>query len=255
MISKVRYRLTVITLSLILLSLLGTVSYAWFVLVNRTDSFIVTAAKVEADFEIYLNTIVVEPDYFVFNSGSSVTKSGVFFIDVADVDAIDYITNLRIDIRINSTIDTYLRVSIIDSLTLATIDFEGIRGEVAIVDQPIDYAIARRWTVNDVWYEDLFDAEVALGGITSNDVVVKYDDWYNNTLNDGFYYYPQKIERDMDSPQLVIPFIEEYDGLLFKTKSVGYSLQIAILVEAIQANNDAPIHNWLLPTPPWGGVW
>jgi hypothetical protein len=55
-----------------------------------------------------------------------VTKSGVFFIDVADVDAQDYITNLRIDIRINSTVDTYLRVSIIDSLTLATIDFEGI---------------------------------------------------------------------------------------------------------------------------------
>jgi hypothetical protein len=66
MMTKVRYRLTVITLSLILISLLGTVSYAWFVLVNRTDSFIVTAAKVDADFDIYLNTIVVEPELFRF---------------------------------------------------------------------------------------------------------------------------------------------------------------------------------------------
>jgi hypothetical protein len=252
---KTRYRLTVLTLSLILLSVLGTVSYAWFVLVNRTDSFIVTAAKVDVDYDIYLNNIVVQPEFFVFNSGSSVIKSGVFFIDVADVDAEDFITHLRIDIRVNSTVDTYVRVSIIDSLTLATIDFEGNRGEVAIVDQPIDYALSRRWTVNDVWYDDLYDAEVALGGITSNDVVVKYDDWFNHSLNDGFYYYPQKILRDMNSPQLTIPFIEEYDGLIFKTKSVGYSLQIAILVEAIQADNNAPVHNWLLPTPPWGGTW
>lgn len=252
---KTRYRLSVLTLSLILLSILGTVSYAWFVLVNRTDSFIVTAAKVEVDYDIYLNNIVIQPEFFVFNSGSSVTKSGVFFIDVANIDAEEFITNLRIDIRVNSTVDTYVRVSIIDSLTLATIDFEGNRGEVAIVDQPIDYAISRKWTVNDIWYDDLYDAEVALGGITSNDTVVKYDDWFNNSLNDGFYYYPHKILRDMNSAQLTIPFIEEYDGLTFKTKSVGYSLQFAILVEAIQANNNAPVHNWLLPTPPWGGSW
>ncbi len=59
----------------------------------------------------------------------------------------------------------------------------------------------------------------------------------------------------MNSVQLTLPFIEEYDGLTFKTKSVGYSLQLAILVEAIQAGNNAPVYNWLLPTPPWGGVW
>lgn len=252
---KTRYRLTALTLSMILLSLLGTVSYAWFVLVNRTDSFIVTAAKVDVDFDIHLNNVVVQPEFFVINTGSSVTKSGVFYIDISNVDAEDYITNLRIDIRVNSTVDTYVRVAIIDSQTLATIDFEGNRGEVAIVDQPIDYAISRRWTVNGVPYLDLYDAEVALGGITSNDVVVKFDDWFNNSLNDGFYYYPQRILRNMDSPQLTIPFIEEYDGLTFKTKSVGYSLQLAILVEAIQAGNNAPVHNWLLPTPPWGGVW
>jgi hypothetical protein len=45
---------------------------------------------------------------------------------------------------------------------------------------------------------------------------VKYDDWYNNTLYDGFYYYPQKIERDMNSSQLTYAFIEEYDGLFLK---------------------------------------
>ena len=83
-------------------------------------------------------------------------------------------------------------------------------------------------------YQDLLDAEIALGGITSSDVVTKIDHWFDNKLNDGFYYYPQKIEREMDSTQLSISFVEEYDGDEFKTKSFGYTLQFAILVDAIQ---------------------
>ncbi|PKK97554.1 MAG: hypothetical protein CVV58_00650 [Tenericutes bacterium HGW-Tenericutes-3] len=249
------YRLLVISISLVLIVILGTVSYAWFVLINRTDSFIVTAAKVDVSYRIYLDGTGTDVDFFVINDGVSTDKIGVYLIDVSDVDAENFITNLRIDIRVNSTVDTYLRVKVIDALTLSTIDFEGNHGEVSIVDQPINYPFSAHWDVNGVLYDDLHDAEVALGGITSNDEVTKIPEWYDNYLNDGYYYYPQKIEREMSSVQLTIPFIEEFDGDIFKTKSVGYSLQLAILVEGIQADNNAPVLNWQIATPPWGGSW
>lgn len=249
------YRLMVISISMIMLVILGTVSYAWFVLINRTDSFIVTAAKVDVDYTIYLDGQVVDVDYFIIQDTVPGTKTGVYLIDVSDVEAANFITNLRIDIYVNSTVDTYLRVKMIDALTLGTIDYEGNQGEVSIVDQPINYPFSRHWDVNGVLYDDLYDAEVALGGITSNDTVTKIDEWYDNYLVDGYYYYPEKIERTMSSFQLTIPFIEEFDGDIFKTKSVGYSLQLALIVEGIQANNDAPIITWGLPTPPWGGNW
>jgi hypothetical protein len=252
---KNNYRKLVISISVILLVVLGTVSYAWFVLINRTDSFIVTAAKVDVSYDIILDGSSLDPDFFVFNSGSSVTKSGVYFIDVSDIEADNFVTNLRINIIVNSTVDTYLRVSIIDAVTLATLDFEGNYGEVSIVDQPVNYSFARHWDVNGTLYDDLYDAEVALGGITSNDIVTRFDEWYDNHLNDGYYYYPAKIEREMTSEPLLISFIEEYDGLEFDTKSVGYSLQLAILVEGIQAGNNAPVINWQMATPPWGGTW
>ena len=250
-----RYRILVISAIVSLVAVLSTFTYAWLVLVNRTDSFIATAAKIDVDYDIDFAGPIIEPDFFTVTDGYQMIKSGVFSIDVTDTEAENYLTNLRVNIRVNSTVDTYIRVSIIDSLTLTTIDFEGNRGEVAIVDQPIPYAFNTQWLVNDVFYEDLYDAEVALGGITANDTVQSLDVWYDNHLNDGFYYYPHLIERDTSSTQLTIPFIEEYDGLEFDTKSFGYRLQFAIIVEAIQAGNNAPVIRWGLSTPPWGGSW
>ncbi len=250
-----RYTYMVFVVSFLLLLGLGSMTYAWFVLVNRTDSFVATAAKIDVDYDIDFAGPIIEPDFFTVTDGYQMIKSGVFSIDVTDTEAENYLTNLRVNIRVNSTVDTYIRVSIIDSLTLSTIDFEGNRGEVAIVDQPIPYAFNTQWLVNDVFYEDLHDAEVALGGITANDTVQSLDVWYDNHLNDGFYYYPHLIERDTSSTQLTIPFIEEYDGLEFDTKSFGYRLQFAIIVEAIQAGNNAPVIRWGLTTPPWGGSW
>lgn len=251
-----KYKYIFLTITFLFFTVLGTVTYTWFVLINRTDSFVATAAEIDISYLIYLNGIMLEPDEFSIDTGTSVmTKTGVFSINVTDFDADDYIDNLRIDILVNSTVDTYLRVSIIDALTLSTIDFEGNKGEVSIVDQPINYAFSREWDVNGTLYADLFDAETALGGITVSDTVTKIDHWFDNKLNDGYYYYPQVIEREMDSLTETISFIEEYDGDEFDTKSFGYSLQFAFLVEAVQAGNDAPIYNWGLPNAPWGGSW
>ena len=250
-----RHRLFVIAVTILLLIMVSSVSYAWFVMVNRTDSFIATAAKVDVDIQIDLDGTFNELEYFEISDWYTMTKTGVYEINVTDQFAENFLTNLRINILVNSTVDTYVRVSIIDSLTLATIDFEGNRGEVAIVDQPIPYAFDRSWLVNGDPYEDLYDAEVALGGITAGDTVEQVDHWYDHSIQDGYYYYPMRIGRSTVSSQLTLPFIEEYDGLEFETKSFGYTLQFAIIVEAIQAANDAPIYNWGLSTPPWGGTW
>ncbi|MDX9692045.1 MAG: hypothetical protein RBT45_06255 [Acholeplasmataceae bacterium] len=250
-----KYRLLVMSITSLILILFGSFSFAWIVLINRTDSFIMTAANVQVDYHAYLNSIYIEPGPRLLYEGSTVVKSGIYHINVSDTNADDYITNLRVDIRVNSTVDTYIRVAIVDSLILSTIDYEGNRGEVAIVDKPINYAIDRYYMVNGVYYEDLIDAEIALGGITSNDEVIPGTKWFNNSLEDGYYYYSELIERDMSSTQLTIPFIEAFDGDEFDAKSVGYHLQFSIIVEAIQAGNNAPVYNWGLLTPPWGGSW
>ncbi len=250
------YRILVLGLSFLLFFALASVVYTWFVLINRTDSFIATAAKVDVEYNIYLNASeVVEPDFVSFFNGAYIVKSGIYTINVSNIDADDYINNLRVDIKVNGTIDLYVRVKVVDALSLATIDFQGVRGEVAVVDQPINYAFNRTWLVNDIFYEDIYDAEVALGGITAQDEVIPQNVWYDNTKQDGYYYYPSLIERTTDSPTLTIPFIEAYDGDEFDTKSVGYFLQFAIIVEAIQAAHNAPAINWGIDTPPWGGVW
>ncbi len=250
-----RHHLFVISITILLLMMISSVSYGWFVMINRTDSFVATAAKVDVDIQIDLDGTVTELEFFEISDWYTMTKTGVYEINVTDQLADNYLTNLRINILVNSTVDTYVRVSIIDSLTLATIDFEGNRGEVAIVDQPIPYAFDRSWLFNSVAYEDLYDAEVALGGITAGDVVEQIDHWYDHSIQDGYYYFPERIVRTTTTPQLTLPFIEEYDGLEFETKSFGYTLQFAIIVEAIQAANDAPVYNWGLSTPPWGGTW
>ncbi|WP_176238939.1 G protein-coupled receptor family protein [Mariniplasma anaerobium] len=251
-----KFKYIILTIAFLFLTILGTVTYTWFVLINRTDSFVATAAKIDISYSIYLDGIMLEPDEFSIDTGTStMTKTGIYSINVTDFEADDYIDNLRVDIHVNSTVDTYLRVSIIDALTLSTIDFEGNKGEVSIVDQPINYAFSREWDVNGTLYDDLFDAETALGGITINDTVTKIDHWFDNKLNDGYYYFPQVIEREMDSSPETISFIEEYDGDEFDTKSFGYTLQFAILVEAVQAGNMAPVYNWGLADTPWGGSW
>lgn len=255
MLRRRKYRLIVMTITSMILILFGSISFAWIVLVNKTDSFIATAAKVDVDYQIYLGGVVNVPEFQTLYEGSSVVKSGIYAINVSDVNADNYIDRLRMDVRINSTVDTYVRIKIIDALTLATLDYNGLHGEVSIVDQPINYAFQKHFYVNGVYYEDLIDAETALGGITAEDEVVPVEEWFDNYVVDGYYYYPAKIERDMTSLQLTIPFIEAYDGDSFTAKSLGYSLQIAVIVEAIQAEHDAPIITWGLATPPWGGSW
>lgn len=256
MLTGARLKVLIILITTILFVMLGSITYAWFILINRTESFIITAAKIDVTYNIDLEGSMQELNLFEFNNGvTTVTKPGIYLISVSDIHADDFITNLRIDIKVNSTVDTYIRVKIIDSLTLATLDFEGNHGEVAIVEQPINYAISKHWNVNGVLYDDLQTAADALGGITAEDEVSIIQDWHDNTLVDGFYYYPHLIERTIDSPQLTISFIEEFDGDTFKTKSIGYSLQFAIVVEAVQAGNNAPILNWKLDVPPWGGAW
>ncbi len=255
MIKGMGVKTVIIIISTILFFMLGTVTYAWFILINRTDAFIITAAKIDVTYDISLDGSVQELSFFTFTDGTSVVKSGVYLINVSNIHADTFITNLRIDIHVNSTVDTYIRVRIIDSLTLATLDFAGNHGEVAIVEQPINYAISKHWNVNGILYDDLQTAADALGGITATDVVTIIPDWYDNSLVDGFHYYPHLIQRDIDSPTQIISFIEEFDGDTFSTKSVGFSLQFAIIVEAVQAGNSAPILNWKLDTPPWGGAW
>lgn len=249
------YRTLVLAVSFLLLLGISSLSYAWFVLINRTDSFVATAAKVDVEYAIDLAGTPIELSYFTINSGYVMVKTGVFRINTTDPDAANYLANLRINIVVKSTVDTYIRVSIIDSPVLLTQNFEGELGEVAIVDQPTPYAFDRTWLVNDVFYQNLSDAEIALGGITASDTVLRQYSWFDNRLNDGYHYYPHRILRNTQSTPLVIPFIEAYDGFQLTPKSFGYSLQFAIIVEAIQANHQAPMINWGLPTPPWGGEW
>ncbi|TVP94040.1 MAG: hypothetical protein EA374_08015 [Acholeplasmatales bacterium] len=154
---------------------------------------------------------------------SDTRKPGVYTVNVIDVNALQFIENLRVELFVESDVDTYIRVSLVDSLTLLITNFEGVQTEIPIIGDPFDF------------------------NVTS--------DWVDRVSVDGFYYLQNPVQRLDASTPLVIPLIEEYfPGLSFSPLPIGYSLQIALRIEAVQAI-EGPQRRWGLPTPPWGGTW
>lgn len=162
----------------------------------------------------------------VVDEALNITKDGVYYINVTNPNSIQYIENFRIKFNIKSNVDTYLRIKVIENLTLISENIEGVRTEIPITDEPTIFNYdAINWSINE---DDIFD---------------------------DYYYYKTPVKRIDETTDLVVPFISSYfSGINYNPLTGNYFIQIAIRVEAVQALNGPQIR-WGLETPPWGGEW
>jgi hypothetical protein len=159
----------------------------------------------------------------VIDQNLNIKKNGIYQIGVTDSQAIEFIENLRIKFFIQSDFDTYLRVSIIESLVLTTENFEGVRTEIPVIAPPSDF---------------FFDN----------------NDWFYND-SDNFHYLKHSVQRiDENTPNEVVFIGSYFPGASFSPRPLGYTLQIGLRIQAVQAIQGPQIR-WGLETPPWGGNW
>ncbi len=177
------------------------------------------------------NSLVVTEDLIDESAGANITvdkvitKPGVFYINVVSAGNDSYFEDFRLIIDVYSSVDTYLRVKIYEQLTLTYIDYQGDETELSI----------------------LFDGYMPFKYNTTN--------WYDNRTNDNYFYYKNATQRVDQSTPTEIPLIENYfSGQNYSTYPVGYSLQIAFSIEAVQSVQ-GPQNVWGLATKPWGGDW
>ncbi len=159
----------------------------------------------------------------VIDQNDAVFKSGVFQLDVADPQAVEYVENLRIKLLVASDVDTYVRVRIVETLTLTTINYLGERTEIPIVSEPT-----------------LFNFEST---------------WHYEEGLENYYYLKDKVKRlDASTPLEVAMITSYFPGANYNPRPLGYTVQFGVKVEAVQALM-GPEMNWNLPNPPWGGAW
>lgn len=176
--------------------------------------------------------------------GNENIKKGVFEVNITETISDDFIENVRVYIDVYSKQNSYIRLKVYEqlTLTLTTIDTSDpllpeIKTELAIkMDEPTDFNYVFKNSVQ-------------------NQLDPEHDDWYDNRLVDGYIYYKVPVMRDINLNPTRIGLIKSYfSNLNYITQPLGYSLQIALSVEAVQMYG-GPQNNWGLATPPWGGNW
>lgn len=176
-------------------------------------------------------SLTVEETFTLESAGASITidevttKPGVYYINIVSSGNDSYFENFRLMIDIYSTIDTYFRVKIYEQLSLSYTDYNNEENELSV----------------------LFDGYMPFDYSSSN--------WYDNRTLDNYLYYQVAEQRIDDTTPTSVSLISSYfSDQDFSTYPVGYSLQIAFSIEAVQIYG-GPEQVWDLATPPWGGSW
>lgn len=154
-----------------------------------------------------------------------VFKNGIYFVNIVDSGALEFIENFRLYIEVYSNVNTYFRIKVVEQLTLTFNNIDGGVTEIAVLSEsPMDFN-----------YQET--------------------NWYDNRSSDGYFYYMVPAQRISQlTPQTIGLITSYYPDTFFSSRPLGYSLQIGLVVEAVQAVN-GPQNNWGMETAPWGGAW
>ncbi|MDD3192051.1 MAG: hypothetical protein PHP41_04805 [Bacilli bacterium] len=151
-------------------------------------------------------------------------KDGVYLVNISNNTSDAYIENLRIHISIYSNVDTYIRVKVIEQKAITYTTSTGKTEISKLMEEP-----------TPLNYE------------TTN--------WEDRRAVDGYFYYKVKKQRvSAMTPDTVILLDSYFPDQFYASEPSNYSLQIAVIVEAVQAIG-GPQANWGMENPPWGGTW
>lgn len=202
---KKRYYLT----SFIVLSLVVflTTFFAFAYFFNE-DSFSIDepVGLVDVKAEIFFMEGQTKIDPIEIITISGVKKPNVYEVNVNNVNSQYFITKLRVNFIVNSSVDTIFRIRLIDTLTLEVNTPQGLQ-ELSMPNVGIPYELGANWQLDQ---------------------------------NTSWYYYMTEVKKENDP--LVIPFIIE--GLEFDLLSNQNRIQFGIKIEAVQAEL-GPENNWI----------
>lgn len=147
---KKRHLLIIISLFILIFLSLSINSITSFLLARGFESKEVTIGNVRAIGRIYYeeegnllpaNEVVIEPH-------NNITKEGIYFINLEDEDAFDYIDNIKVYIFIYSDVETYVRVKLLEQLTF--IAYDGIEYTIP-KSNPIFEINSYNWYKDNDW--------------------------------------------------------------------------------------------------------
>lgn len=228
-----KFLLMLLTLSLLIFFIVGY-SLAWF-----SDLHIINP-------EIIGEDIIINPEIYFFNENLEktypsleneyLTTHGLIIVDVVNPESINYIDNLRVELKITGTIDFYLRVQIFEEFYKykSMTEVDPITG----LTPPDIGGVERQKIVN----YNLFNG----------------DNWFDNRQYDGFYYYKRPTNTNYSKVSFTMPFIEGInndDNTFPLTVNhtpkwfEGYIVSWNIKVEVVQATRVKQI--WELDKLPW----
>lgn len=227
-----KIKITIIS-SIIFVSLLlvGTFVYAFFFL-DETHLTERTFGEVDVVGDIYF---MKDNNRFSANRSSfyneEYTKTAVYEIVLSDLQDERHLNNLRVDFLVNSSINTYFRVKLYDSIVL--INANGDR-ETTLANTGIKYRF-KDYDPDVEYVDDDGDSEF----------------WFLDKRTNWFYF---KNEVNGLNEEVRIPFI--IDTTSYEGPTQNRKLELVLKIEAVQAYR-GPFENWGLIEKPWpnGGEW
>lgn len=156
------------------------------------------------------------------------TKTGIYKLNISSTSSPYHINKFRIDFDIQSNINTYFRVRIIDTLTIVYTKADDTKVEISIPST----------------------SQISFNIATNH--------WYYDQTSDWYYYKSVVVGPDMTAEPVVpviINFIEAplTSDLIYPLYSNDFFIQLAIQVEAVQAVR-GPKENWYLTSRPWDAL-
>lgn len=220
--------LFMMSISMLILTLITTILVA-FLLDRIIKENIVTVGEVKVGYDIYFtkNDQQFEASEVFIDPNTGLKKSGVYFVNMDTPTSNSYITNLTVDILVDSSVDTYIRVKVHEQLTLKVENYLGEITELSIISPPTEFNTFSNEEIS--WY---------------------YDE------NSNYYYCTSPVKGIKENDEyltnrirFIIPLETGYSP-----RPLNYSLQVGIEIDAVQYKG-GPQNNWNLSVPPWGGNW
>ncbi len=214
-----RIRIIISLVLLLTLSVSVSVVYA-FLTSEETVPIPLEIGKVDVDYQIYFANGDDVPEVYINTfDGVDYYKTGIYQININNKNSADHIKNLRIDFKINSNVDTYLRIKTVMSTVMLINNPDGTKTEFAVdEDFPLYYS--------DNWAKSL------------------------DTMDD-YVYYTNPVQKLANNTALTIPLLRSDTALEYENiDRPDYWLHVEIVVDAVQTYL-GPKYNWGLLYKPW----
>ena len=102
----------------------------------------------------------------------------------------------------DSNVETYLRVRLIDVLVLKYTNAAGVTSEIQVINK--------------------------------DELQLNYDESWHRAA-DGYYYYMEPVKKEASGSKLVPFIIEYFEGTYYNLHPANYSIQLGIEIDAVQA--------------------